>query len=257
MSTHHLTTESFELTADVRPAVQESDYLSIHPYIDSIAAVAQLTYKSLYIIDYHRMNFLYVSNNPLFLCGKSVEEVQAEGYAFYLSHVPAEDLDFLYKINRAGFDFFSEIAIDERAQYTISYNFHIYAENERQKILINHQLTPLKLDTNGNIWLALCQVSMAPSQEIHTAYMTANASHRRWRYTLQTERWKECDRIDLTENEKAVIRLANQGFSVGEIAAEIHKSEDSVKGYRKNLFVKLGVTNISEAIAFAAHHKLI
>ncbi|WP_242401590.1 response regulator transcription factor [Porphyromonas macacae] len=54
-----------------------------------------------------------------------------------------------------------------------------------------------------------------------------------------------------------MIRLANQGFSVSEIAREINRSEDSVKGYRKSLFVKLGVTNISEAIAVATHRRLI
>ena len=56
---------------------------------------------------------------------------------------------------------------------------------------------------------------------------------------------------------KAVIRLANRGLSVGEIANEINRYGRFRKGYRKNLFQKLGVGNISEAIAVATHRKLI
>ena len=36
-------------------------------------ALARNTNHSLYIIDYNRKNFLYVSSNPLFLCGHSPE----------------------------------------------------------------------------------------------------------------------------------------------------------------------------------------
>lgn len=247
----------FELSKGVRPQVCEDEYLNIQPYMDSMAAVAQLTYKSLYIIDYNRMNFLYVSENPLFLCGETVEQVQQEGYAFYYRHVPQEDLEFLFSVNRAGFEFFMGIPISDRHKYTISYNFHLYRERSKEKMLVNQQITPLRLTAEGNIWLALCMVSLAPSQELHVAYITAVHSNQSWHYTLKTGRWKLCENIDLSESEKAVIRLANQGFSVSEIAREINRSEDSVKGYRKSLFVKLGVTNISEAIAVATHRRLI
>ncbi len=47
-------------------------------------ALARNTNHSLYIIDYNRKNFLYVSSNPLFLCGHSPEDVQQKGYAFFL-----------------------------------------------------------------------------------------------------------------------------------------------------------------------------
>lgn len=97
------------------------------------------------------MNFLYVSDNPLFLCGESVEKVQQEGYNFYYQHMPEEDLDFLTQVNRAGFEFFRRIAVSERSQYTIYYNFRITQKKSRERILINHQITPLKLDSMGNI----------------------------------------------------------------------------------------------------------
>lgn len=246
-----------QLPQDLRPQIGDELYYSLQPYIDSASAFARITYKSLYIIDYYKMNFLYVSDNPLFLCGESVEKVQQEGYNFYYQHVPEEDLEFLAQVNRAGFDFFRGIAVSERFQYTISYNFRITQKEFQERILINHQITPLKLDSMGNIWLALCLVSLAPTQEIGVAYMTAVNSNTMWQFSLKSGRWKQIESIVLNESEKAVIRLANQGLSVGEIANEINRSEDSVKGYRKNIFQKLGVGNISEAIAVATHRRLI
>lgn len=245
------------LPQDVRPQIGDEQYYGLQPYIDSAKAFARVSYKSLYIIDYNRMNFLYVSDNPLFLCGENVETVQQEGYDFYYNHVPEEDLEFLTQVNRAGFEFFKGVAVSERSQYTISYNFRITQKESREKILINHQITPLKLDSMGNVWLALCLVSLAPTQEVGIAYMTAVNSNSMWQFSLKSGRWKQIDSIVLNEYEKAVVRLANQGLSVGDIANEINRSEDSVKGYRKTLFQKLGVENISEAIAVATHRRLI
>lgn len=249
--------ERLSLPYDVRPEIKDEQYDDLQPYIDSARAFAQITYKSIYIIDYNRMNFLYVSDNPLFLCGEDVDKVQREGYNFYYQHVPEEDLEFLTQINKAGFDFFKGIAVSERTQYTISYNFRITQKESKEKILINHQITPLKLDSMGNIWLSLCLVSLAPTQEIGIAQITALKSNTTWQFSLKNGRWKQLENIVLTEQEKAVIRLANQGLSVGEIASEIHRSEDSVKGYRKSLFQKLRVGNISEAIAVATQRRLI
>ena len=245
------------LPQDVRPQIGDEQYYGLQPYIDSAKAFARVSYKSLYIIDYNRMNFLYVSDNPLFLCGENVETVQQEGYDFYYNHVPEEDLEFLTQVNRAGFEFFKGVAVSERSQYTISYNFRITQKESREKILINHQITPLKLDSMGNVWLALCLVSLAPTQEVGIAYMTAVNSNSMWQFSLKSGRLKQIDSIVLNEYEKAVVRLANQGLSVGDIANEINRSEDSVKGYRKTLFQKLGVGNISEAIAVATHRRLI
>lgn len=245
------------LPKEVQPNINEQEYASLQPYIDAAKAMARCTYKSIYIIDYHKMGFLHVSDNPLFLCGESVEDVLRLGYAFYHKHVPEEDMRFLEQINRAGFEFFRDIAVQDRMKYTISYNFHLTCEEKREKFLINHMITPLKLDVEGNIWLGLCFVSLAPSPEVGVAHIFSEHSKVRWEYRPKAGRWKQAEEIELSEQEKAVIRLANQGFSVPEIAKAINKSEDSIKGYRKTLFVKLSVSNISEAIAVATHRKLI
>ncbi len=51
--------------------------------------------------------------------------------------------------------------------------------------------------------------------------------------------------------------LSSRGYSVGEIAEKMHKSEDTVKLCRKQLFDKLDAGNITEAMAYAVNYGLL
>ena len=75
--------------------ITDADYQRAKPYVEAAQAFAQTTYQSIYIIDYYRKNFLYVSDNPLFLCGHTADEVRQMGYGFYLSHVPEDEVVML------------------------------------------------------------------------------------------------------------------------------------------------------------------
>ena len=56
--------------------ITDADYQNARPYVEAAQAFAQTTYQSIYIIDYYKKNFLFVSDNPLFLCGRTAEEVR-------------------------------------------------------------------------------------------------------------------------------------------------------------------------------------
>lgn len=244
---------------DMRPSDMDLDASTIEVYIETAKAFSRTTYKSLYIIDYTTMGFLYVSDNPIFLCGKSPDEVQKQGYEFYAENVPEEDLKFLSEINVAGFDFLSKVPIEERLLCKISYSFHLKTKQQgRTKlILISHQLTPLRLDEYGNIHLALCVVSLPENHDAHTSFITMEGYPTKWEYIRSGKRWKEIPNIILSDEEKAVIALSQQGMTMQNIATEMSKSLDTVKYYKRGLFQKLGVPNITEAIAYAIHHRLI
>jgi hypothetical protein len=109
--------------------------------IQAADAFARTTYQSIYIIDYYRKGFHYVSENPLFLCGETSKSVRKMGYEFYQKFVPKTDLDLLLMINEAGFNFYYQLNPFERLKYTISYDFHLQQPNKKL-LLINHKLTP-------------------------------------------------------------------------------------------------------------------
>lgn len=73
--------------------IPESDYVRTDVCVAMANALARNTNHSLYIIDYNRRNFLYVSSNPLFLCGRSPEEVRQKGYASFSFFIRGTDVE--------------------------------------------------------------------------------------------------------------------------------------------------------------------
>ncbi|CAL2079200.1 response regulator transcription factor [Tenacibaculum sp. 190524A05c] len=237
-------------------AISEEDINQTKNYLAPIRAFARTTYKSIYIIDYEKKGFEYVSENPLFLSGHTPEEVEEMGYAFYFKYVIEEDLDLLLKINTVGFDFYEQLPVEERLDYTISYDFHL-KNKEGKKILINQKLTPLFLTRTGKLWKAICIISLSNEQNSGNIKVYKKGENKIFKYNLEEEFWKEEEKISLTTREKEVLRYSVRGFTINDIAKAIFVSPDTVKFHRKKLFDKLEVANISEAIVFATNNKLI
>ena len=100
--------------------ISEEDYERVQPKIEAVAAAARTTTNSIYIIDYHKRNFLYSSENPM-LAPVGLKDM---GYTLYLNYVPKEEQAMLLEINRAGFEEFSRIDVVEKMEFVISYDFH-------------------------------------------------------------------------------------------------------------------------------------
>ncbi|ERI88797.1 transcriptional regulator, LuxR family [Bacteroides pyogenes F0041] len=237
--------------------IPDEAYDNINHIIEDIEAFSHTTYKSMYVIDYFRQDFLYVSDNPLFLCGMTPDEVRVMGYNFYISQVPPEDLDLLLEINTAGFQFLQDIPTGELRDYTISYDFHIINRQSKKKWLIHHQITPLRLTEKGQVWLALCAASISSAAKSGNIEMSKNKTKDLWVYNRGTKKWKQKKHPELKEVEMDVLKLSAMGYTMQEIADEVNRSFDSVKVYRKSLLEKLGVENIVEAINYAKNRKII
>lgn len=233
----------------------EPDYGLAYTFVRTAEAFANATYQSVYIIDYYRKNFLYVSPNPLFLCGLSADKVKELGYQFYIDHVPADEVAMLLEINQAGFSFINRVPPAERNKYTISYDFHIV--NGHEKLLINHKLTGLAYQPDGSVWLGLSVVSLSTQSKSGQIAMHCRGRSKYWEYSLDTHRWTENDTPVLNETEKTILALSMRGLTINAIAEQAHLAIDSVKSARRRLFEKLEVNNISEAISYATNYRLL
>lgn len=249
------TTDDFFIPDNEIRLVKELDYSCVNEYIDSAEAFSRASYQSVYIIDYFKHNFLYVSPNPMFLCGLSPERVKELGYRFYLDCVPENEQSLLLMLNKAGFSFYNELPVIDRKKWYISYDFHIL--NDGRKILVNHKLTPLALTSDGRIWLALCVVSAATHTDAGHIEMHRADSSEYYVYNVVSRKWHKREMPMLTDGEKSVLSLSIQGYTMAEIAEKICLSPDTIKKYRQRIFDKLDVRNISEAIVAATNNKLI
>ena len=236
--------------------ITKRDRDQIANYLEAVKAFARTTYKSIYVIDYQKKGFEYVSDNPLFLCGNTAEEVQEMGYSFYLKYVTKPDLNLLLKINEIGFVFYEKISFEERKEYTISYDFHI-KNQEDKTILINQKLTPLFLTETGKIWKAICIVSLSAERNSGNIKIYRKGNYQINIYDFEGDFWKVGEKIKLSGREKEILQLSTRGYTINEIAEVIFVSAETIKFHRRKLFDKLGVSNIAEAIGYATNNKLI
>lgn len=225
-------------------------------YLEVVKAFARLTYESVYVIDYQDMSFEYVSDNPLFLSGYTANEVLQLGYEFYFRQVPSEDLELLARLNEAGFDFYAQLPVEERKQYSITYDFHLTHKNGKQ-ILINHKLTPLFLTPEGKMWKSMCVVSLSRQQAAGNVRIYKQGSDELWELLPGKKTWQKSVKPSLTERELEVLRLHAQGFSIDQIAEKLFVAPDTVKYYRRKIFERLEVNNVMDALSYAVSSKLI
>lgn len=244
------------LTRNKIAQVAEADLNKQHDYLEAIRAFARLTYESIYVIDYEKMGFEYVSDNPLFLSGYTAAQVLEMGYDFYFKNVPEEDLQMLASINQAGFDFFDKLPVAERKEYTITYDFHLI-NKDGKPILINHRLTPLLLTVEGRMWKSVCVVSISHHQQAGNIFISKQGTDKIWQLNMETSTWHKFVKPELTKRETEVLRLHAQGLTINQIAEKIFVSPDTVKYYRRRIFERLNVSNIAEALAYAVNSKMI
>ena len=183
------------------------------------------------------------------------QQVKDFGYRFYIDYVPEDDLQMLLEINEKGFDLFETIPLNERQDYTISYNFHI--KRGKRKRLINHKITPLVLTKDGKMWLGMCTISLAAGNKAGNVIMKKPGADTFYEYSLDYHKWEKKDEIVLSETEKEVLSLSTQGYTMNDIANNICRSVDTVKACKRSIFQKMDVKNIAEAVTYAQNHQLI
>lgn len=235
--------------------ITEEDYQKIHILVNATKAFARSTHQCVYVIDYFKQNFLYVSENLAYWCGLDSDKIKSAGYQFYLDYVPEKEQQMLLEINKKGFDLFNEIPLAERLDYTISYDFHII--HGRKLRLVNHHLTPMVLTKDGRIWLALCTISMSSRNTPGHIIMKKSDSKSYYEYALEKHKWIKKEGITLSEAERDVLILSAQGYTMNDIADNLCKSVDTIKAYKRALFSKLEVKNIAEALSYATNYRLL
>ena len=95
------------------------DYTRAVEYIRTAEAFSRATYQSVYIIDYFKKKFLYVSPNSLFWGGLTPDEVCDLNYRFYLNYVPKEEQPLYLKSTKPG-SYFSSQHLTKTAKTGIS-----------------------------------------------------------------------------------------------------------------------------------------
>ncbi|MDR2963395.1 MAG: LuxR C-terminal-related transcriptional regulator [Bacteroidales bacterium] len=210
--------------------------------------MSRMCNKSIYVIDYIKRGFLWVSEHPLFLCGYSAQEVQEMGYNFYETVCSHEDVEMLLEINKFGWALFDseKLPIWETKNACFSYDFFIHHKNG-SRTLIEHKLSPLLLSPDNKMWLALCTVNLSSKKGSGNVVFTLGNVEEHYTYNFNTKTIEPYSTEKLSKREEEILSFIIRGYDDSQIAEELNISSLTAKTHRKNIMHKLKASNMINA----------
>lgn len=120
------------------------------------------------------------------------------------------------------------------------------------------KFTPLTENPDGTLRHLVGVLALSSGSKYDTFLYAINTNSEEGHYYDFAGRfWRKLESPLLSRSEFAVLAYSCRGLTVSEIAELIFRSPDTVKAIRKNIFKKLNVSNITEAIIYATNHKMI
>ena len=218
-----------------------------------------MTVESFYVVDVQKDSFCYIQPNNLFLCGYSVEEAKDMGDKFYSNIVLPEDLSLWTSMRKLMMQYilYFEEKWEEIDCFSCTFRLQrLYAFHPHPlPNMVYHLTKPVWED--DKLRYLICSIRSSTAKEAGNLRMHNKDGSTCEEYNFKSRKWKRKTIESLTERERAILILAQQGKSSVEIADMLFKAYNTIRNQIKALFEKLGVHSIQEAIDVANNSHLL
>lgn len=207
-----------------------------------------------YIIDYMNKRVLYATKGCSAYFGREVNEQSFFGIGQLDKIIVQEEVLRISTVNSKVYDFCYSLPLERRLKLTFTQNYKIKAQNGNT-VLINHRGSILSLTEKGALRLTLCVISLPTSDKVGNSYIKMLDTGAVYEFIPSSQRFVEVKTQKLTSKADMVIKLASKGKTEVEIAKELKISINTVKYHKRQIFARLGVKNIAEAIQWTNNQK--
>ncbi|GHT66017.1 hypothetical protein AGMMS50239_26810 [Bacteroidia bacterium] len=208
---------------------------------------------SVYVIDFHKQCFHFVSDHELFLSEYSLDDALKMGYDFFSKIVYPEDLQLFIGIHRAVLQYLSEP--DSNPQEIDYFAFNVRLLNHGLPLMVYHKISLIFI--NDCARMAVCHLSGSVIHKSGNLGIYSKDKKKYSSYSFEKHQWQEKKLINLTNREKEILKLAKQGKSNKEISDILCVSEKTIWNTETMLYRKLGVHSMLEAVIFATNHGMV
>ncbi len=222
-------------------------------FIQTLKASEALGDIDAYILDFKNEKILYATRNCSLLMGSTLEDINTHGLRYYEQIVLPEDVGMLAQANARALDMFYSYTTENRPDAYYTFDLRMRGPGGKT-VLVNHKITVLDLTVSGTLRLGLCVISFPTVDRPGNAYLKWN-DHSKVMQVMSTGQLAEVNTQKLTPKAMAILRLASSGKTEVEIAKQLGLSLYTVKWHKKQIFARLGVRNIAEAIQWMNNHK--
>ena len=242
-----------------KSATLGDESLALCRHLDMLSS---LTAESFYVVDLPQRRFCYISPQAFdfFLHGYSVAEALRLGYALFNEVAHPDDLAALEAMHEAVLQYVGDACKEKIGE--VDY-FSCAFRVQRQYAFLSRPLSQMVCQrmkpvvSDGKVRYLVCSLVSSVIKEAGSLRMYRKGGLSYEAYDLRSKRWRQVAVEALTEREIAALMLAKQGKSSKEIADTLCISEKTVSNLKGNLYGKLGVHSMQQAIIFATNHRMI
>ena len=137
--------------------------------------------------------------------------------------------------------------------YTCTYNIMI----NKQALTVGHKGFLLSLTEDRTPKLVLYVFTPSPFEKSGSCFFYNFKTRERIRYDNKKKQWIAKEDITLTRNEHITLLYSSRGKTTMQIADLMNVSPDTIKKYRKQIFKKLNVVSMPQAVSVATFFRLI
>ncbi len=240
---------------DYKKAPEDLDYIVLEKYAEVLELLARTTNSVVTVFDLYQKKHVFHSSNLGAPLGYDLENI-GEKKTFLYSKMHQDDFEELNRNALLVVKLFDDLCIDEKVNYKLVNEFRMMNSSDKYvKIIL--QLQVLELDSNGNLWLALCIFDMAPDQKNMNEGVNSELLNYRTGKIIPFEKEQEKTVESLSKRELEVLKLVKDGFLSKEISNKLSISLHTVNTHRQKILGKLSVSNSMEAVVMASKLGLI
>ena len=230
------------------PSIKENNIEAVCIGIEEIAPLCK---EAVYVLDFTKKGFHYIANRDLFLNGHSVEEAFAQGYDFFSKVIHEDDMQLWIDIHKA---ILRRIEKYENFNDVSYFSFDLCYKSRVNRSMVHHRLCSVFI--NGHLRYGIVVLSST---------VVSTSGHLRMHYTngefdefsIGEKEWSKGIKPTLTDLEKNILILVEQGKNGKEAAKILGNSVDYLKRVRSDICEKLGVKTIIQALILAINLRLI
>ena len=231
-----------QLQSELKPQCEQ--------YIKMAQAISKGADSLVYVFSLKYKVFLYFSKYQLLENVVDTAEVYRRGLDYLITLVEDGERNALKDAFSRMWKDYRCVPEKYRADYLIFLNQFLV--KGKKKYMLFNRLSVLSHSEEGLPDLLLGTAKVG--KDSYTASIMAGVPGSEYfiNYSSQVESSEELAFVELTDNERTMLGFAECGYSVSEIASMMSRTEDTVKFYRRQIFKKLEVDTIAEAVSYAA-----